>query len=567
MKKLRWPILIVLLALVAIALLLRSQQNPILQPVPQAVEPTSGGIYTEALIGSPGRLNPLLDYYNPADRDVDSLLYAGLISFDDRGVPQADLAESWGVSQDGTIYNFAIRPNASWHDGEPVTSEDILFTVEMMRDEAFSLPSDLREFWKQVEVKALDEKNLQFILPEAFSPFLDYLTFGVLPKHILGGVPPAEIINADFNLQPVGSGPYQFDRFLSGNGQITGVVLNAFDDYHLNPPFIDQIVMRYYPDGPAGLAAYREGEVQGISRITQDILAEALKQSELRLYTGRQPRLTLIYLNLDTPELPFFQDATLRRALLMGLNRQWMVDRLLGGQALIADGPIFPGTWAYYDDIQRVDYDSAEALEVIKSAGYSIPAEGSSVREKDGVRFAFEMVYPDTPEHTRIAEAIQQDWAKLGVDVTIKPVSYDELVTSYLEPRSYQAALVDLNLARYPDPDPYPFWDQAQITGGQNYAQWNDRQASEFLEQARILPDLAERAKVYRNFQVRFANEIPALPLFFPVYSYGVDQSVQGVRMGPLFDTSDRFATILDWFLVAKRSNGAESTSSATPQQ
>lgn len=565
MKKLRWPILIVLLALVAIALLLRSQQNPILQPVSQAVEPTSGGIYTEALIGSPGRLNPLLDYYNPADRDVDSLLYAGLISFDDRGVPQADLAESWGVSQDGTIYNFAIRPNATWHDGEPVTSEDILFTMEMMRDEAFSLPADLREFWKQVQVKTLDEKNLQFILPEAFSPFLDYLTFGVLPKHILGGVPPAEIINADFNLQPVGSGPYQFERYLSENGQITGVVLNAFNGYHLNPPFIDQVVMRYYPDGPAGLAAYRAGEVQGISRITQDILAEALKQSELRLYTGRQPRLTLIFLNLDNPQLPFFQDATLRRALLTGLNRQWMVDRLLGGQALIADGPIFPGTWAYYDDIQRIDYDSAEALEVIKSAGYSIPAEGSSVREKDGVRFAFEMVHPDTPEHTRIAEAIQADWAKLGVDVTIKPVPYDELVTSYLEPRSYQAALVDLNLARYPDPDPYPFWDQAQITGGQNYAQWNDRQASEFLEQARILPDLAERAKVYRNFQVRFANEMPALPLFFPVYSYGVDQSVQGVRMGPLFDTSDRFATILDWFLVAKRSDGAESTPSATP--
>src|SRR3989304_3740452 len=101
------------------------------------------------------------------------------------------------------IYNFAIRPNAVWHDGEPVTSEDVLFTVEKMRDETFPLPTDLREFWKQVEVKVLDEKNLQFVLPEAFSPFLDYLTFGVLPQHILGGVSPAEIINAEFNLKPV----------------------------------------------------------------------------------------------------------------------------------------------------------------------------------------------------------------------------------------------------------------------------------------------------------------------------------------------------------------------------
>jgi len=565
MKKLRWPILIVLIALVAIALLLRTQQNPILQPVPLPVEPAAGGIYTEALIGSLGRLNPLLDYYNPADRDIDRLLYSGLIRFDDRGVPQADLAESWGISQDGTIYNFAIRPNAVWHDGEPVTSEDVLFTVEMMRDETFPLPADLREFWKQVEVKVLDEKNLQFILPEAFSPFLDYLTFGVLPKHILGGVSPAEIINAQFNLEPVGSGPYQFDRFQIEDGQIIGIVLTAFDDYHLNPPFIDQMVMRYYPDAGAGLAAYREGEVQGISHISAEILPDALKQNELRLYTGRQPRLTLVYLNLDDAKLPFFQDETIRRALLMALNRQWMVDRLLGGQALIADGPIFPGTWAYYDGIERIDYDTAAALEIIKSAGYSLPAEGSSVREKDGVRFAFEMLYPDTAEHAKIAEAIQQDWAKLGVDVTIKAVPYEELVNSYLEPRAYQAALVDLNLARYPDPDPYPFWDQAQITGGQNYAQWNDRQASEYLEQARIIPDIAERGKAYRNFQVRFTNQMPALPLFFPVYSYAIDQSVQGVRMGPLFDTSDRFATILDWFLLAKRSTNLESAPTATP--
>ncbi|OGO26568.1 MAG: hypothetical protein A2W33_03905 [Chloroflexi bacterium RBG_16_52_11] len=565
MKKLRWPILIVLIALVAIALLLRTQQSPILQPVPLPVEPAAGGIYTEALIGSLGRLNPLLDYYNPADRDIDRLLYSGLIRFDDRGIPLADLAESWGISQDGTIYNFAIRPNAVWHDGEPVTSEDVLFTVEKMRDETFPLPTDLREFWKQVEVKVLDEKNLQFVLPEAFSPFLDYLTFGVLPQHILGGVSPAEIINAEFNLKPVGSGPYQFDRFQIEDGQIIGVVLSAFADYHLNPPFIDQLVMRYYPDAAAGLAAYREGEVQGISYISPEILPDALKQSELRLYTGRQPRLTLVYLNLDDAKLPFFQDETIRRALLMALNRQWMMDRLLGGQSLIADGPIFPGTWAYFEGIERIDYDSAAALEIIKSAGYSLPTEGSNVREKDGVRFAFEMLYPDTAEHAKIAEAIQQDWAKLGVDVTIKAVPYEELVNSYLEPRSYQAALVDLNLARYPDPDPYPFWDQAQITGGQNYAQWNDRQASEYLEQARIIPDLAERAKAYRNFQVRFTNQMPALPLFFPVYSYAVDQSVQGVRMGPLFDTSDRFATILDWFLLAKRSTNLESTPTATP--
>jgi peptide/nickel transport system substrate-binding protein len=112
---------------------------------------------------------------------------------------------------------------------------------------------------------------------------------------------------------------------------------------------------------------------------------------------------------------------------------------------------------------------------------------------------------------------------------------------------------VDLNLARYPDPDPYPFWHQTQITGGQNYSKWDDRQASEYLEQARVVVDLAERTRLYRNFQVRFNQELPALPLFYPVYNYAVDKEVQGVRMGPLFDSSDRLTTLPSWFLIARR--------------
>jgi len=565
MKRLRWPFIIVLVALVAIALLLRNQQSPILQPAVAPPQPVTGGVYTEALVGAPGRLNPVLDYYNPADRDVDRLLYSGLINFDDRGVPQADLAESWGVSQDGKTYNFAMRPDAKWHDGEPVSADDVLFTIELLRQDNSPIPEDLRQFWKDVQVTALDEKNLQFRLPEAFAPFLDYLTFGVLPKHLLETVPAGELANAPFNLAPVGSGPYRFSRFLTENGQIQGVVLSAFEDYYFDRPFIDEIVFRYFPDASSALAAYKSGEVTGVSVIPTEILADALKEPDLKLYTGRQPRLTLAYMNLKDPKLPFFQDADIRRALLMGLNRQGMVDQILSGQALLADGPILPGTWAYYDGLERLDYDPEAALKLIKEAGYALPASGEGPREKDGVPLAFELAHPDDPQNTAIAEAMKRDWERLGVDVTLKAMPFQELLSDHLESRNYQAALVELNLSRFPDPDPYPFWDQAQITGGQNYANWDDRQASEYLEQARVTADLGERAKAYKNFQVRFANETPALPLFYPVYSYGVDQQVQGVRMGPLFDTSDRFATVLQWYLKSKRPVGVNPTPSTAP--
>lgn len=565
MNRLRWQFLIVVLALVAIGVLLRFQQQPGIVQQPAPIQPTTGGVYTEAIIGSFGRLNPVLDLFNPADRAATRLLFSGLVRFDDRGLPMGDLAESWGISEDGTVYNFSIRPSAVWHDGEPVSSDDVVFTIEYLRSDELPLPEDLRAMWQQVEVRVLDEKTLQFHLPEPFAPFLDYLSFGVLPRHLLVNVSPTELVDSDFNLKPVGSGPYRLDRLISEQGQIKGVVFSAFEEYYMGRPFIDQVVFRYFPDANSAFTAYQAGEVLGISQVTMDILIEALNIEDLNFYSGRMPELTLIYFNLDETELPFFQDVSLRRALLMGLNRQRLVDQNLGGQAIVADGPVFPGTWAYYEGIEHLDYDPNAALAAIKAAGYTIPAEGGSVREKEDVRFSFEMVYPDNALHAGLVEMIRSDWAKLGVEVNPKPVTYDELVDNYLETRDYQAALVDLNLSRYPDPDPYPFWDQAQATGGQNYGKWNDRRASEFLELARVSSDLDERAKAYRNFQVRFTTEMPALPLFHPVYTYAVDAQVQGVRMGPLYDPSDRFATLTTWFLIAKRPVATPETATPAP--
>jgi peptide/nickel transport system substrate-binding protein len=111
-----------------------------------------------------------------------------------------------------------------------------------------------------------------------------------------------------------------------------------------------------------------------------------------------------------------------------------------------------------------------------------------------------------------------------------------------------------------PDPDPYPFWHQTQATGGQNYSIWNDRQVSEYLEQARIILDIVERQRLYKNFQVRFFDQIPALPLYYPVYTYGVSSDVKGVRIGPIFEPADRLDTISDWYFFVEVPGGLEPT-------
>ena len=561
MKKLRWQILVVAVTIVIVALLLLSQQPVSVITLPEAAP---GGIYTEALVGSMGRLNPMLDWNNSADRDVDRLIFSGLIRFDSRGLPQPDLADSWGASADGTIYNFSIRPNAVWHDGQPVTSDDVLFTIEMIKSAGSLFPQDVKDLWSQVEVKRLDDKTFQIKLPEPFAPFLDYATFGVLPKHLLETVPADQLATAEFNLSPIGSGPYKFDRLLTSGGQITGVVLIPNPDYFIQPPFIEQVVFRYYPNSASAFAAYQQGEVLGVSQLTNDVLEQALMEPTLSVYTSRLPQMGLVFLNNNNPNFPFLGSANVRRALLLGVNRNIIVSHILKGQAVIANGPILPGSWAYYDDIETFEYDPDAATALLKEEGYVIPAGGGDVRAKDGQFLTFTLVHPDDALHTQIAQAIQSDWALIGVRIDLQSVTYDSLVNDFLTTRNYAAALADLNTSRTPDPDPYLFWHQSEATGGQNYSQWDNRTASEFIETARTAADFTERARLYRNFQVVFTKDMPSLPLYYPVYSYGVDVQVQGVQVAPMYDVSDRLALITEWYLVTRRTLEEQATSAPT---
>ncbi len=561
MKRLRWQILVVAVTLVVVALLLLSQQPVSVITLPEAAP---GGIYTEALIGSMGRLNPMLDWNNPADRDVDRLIYSGLVKFDSRGLPQPDLADSWGVSADGTQYNFSLRQSAVWHDGQPVTSDDVLFTIEMIKSAGSLFPQDIKDMWSQIEVKRLDDKTFQFKLPEPFAPFLDYATFGILPKHLLESIPADQLPTAEFNLKPIGSGPYKFDRLLTSGGQITGVVLVTNPDYYIHAPYIEQIVFRYYPNSASAFDAYKQGEVLGISQITDDVLQTALQETTLSVYTSRLPQMGLVFLNLNNPTVSFLQNANVRRALMYGVNRNIIVSHILKGQAIVADGPILPGSWGYYEEIEKLGYDPDAAISLLNEEGYVYTA-GSDVRSKDGQALSFTLVHPNGETHTLIAQAIQSDWALIGVKVELQSVGYDSLVNDFLTTRNYQAALADLNTSRTPDPDPYLFWHQSEATGGQNYSQWDNRTASEFLETARTSANFDERARLYRNFQVVFTEDMPSLPLFYPVYSYGVDAQVQGVQVAPMYDTSDRLALVDEWYLVTRRSLEEQTEETAAP--
>ena len=554
MKNIRWQLIIILVTGFVIGILLISQQTGF--NIVRTVS-NRGGTYTEALVGNLQRLNPILDCYNSADRDVDSLLFSSLISYDENGQPQPELATNWGISYDGLSYNFDLNPKATWHDGTPVTSADIVFTIDLLRSAESVLPEDLKAFWNNVQVIPLGDQAIQFRLTEAFAPFMDYLSFGILPEHLLGDLSYQEILNSSFNLEPVGSGPYKFERLITENGTIKGVVLSANSTYYGGEPLLSQIVFMYYADASSAYAAYSEGTVQGISNVSSDILPEVLSNPNLSVYSAIKPQVSMVLLNLNNSKVKYLQDENVRKALLHSLDRRRMIDSALSGQGVISNVPLIPYNWAYYDGIQEFDYDTQKASQYFEQAGFTrnSSSENAVLEDEDGTALKIQLVYPDDATHAAVAQTIQTDWQKMGIQVELVAVSYDVLILDYLKPLTYQAALVDLNFERSPDPDPYPFWDQSQQSNGQNYSQWENTVISEYLEEARVSTDQEERAKLYRNFQVVFQDELPALPLYYPIYNYAVDDGVNGIRIGSFYDTPDRFHSILQWYTVAKTDN------------
>lgn len=234
------------------------------------------------------------------------------------------------------------------------------------------------------------------------------------------------------------------------------------------------------------------------------------------------------------------------------INRAVIIDRAFNGQAVPANGPILPGTWAYYSDLERIEFDPVEALRLFESTGVVFDEEAERFVSDAGLDIALTLLHPETPQHTMIAELIQSDWETLGIDVTLQGKPYVQVLED-LQNRAYETALVDINLTNSPDPDPYPFWGQAQVKSGQNYAEWDNRSASEFLEQARMTVDYSERERLYRNFQVLFMREMPSLPLLYPTYTYAITDDINGVLFGPIFDPGDRFINVHSWFILTGR--------------
>jgi peptide/nickel transport system substrate-binding protein len=564
-KYIRWQVLLTILGIVLIAAVLFTvapRQTPTVSRLSSGtvVVQTRGGTYVEGIAGYPHLINPMFSHENDVDRDLCALIYEGLTQLNERNEIVPLLAQSWQVSEDGLVYTFSLRDSVRWQDGEPLTAGDVVFTVGLLQSEDLPRFSPFSDLWRSVDVTEVDTYTVQFRLLEPFAPFLGYTTIGLLPEHVLGDVPVAELDQHSFNYAPVGTGPFQVDVQASSPERI----VLAANPYHRlwGQTMLDRVEFRFYQSYEHIFAAYEKGEVMGVSRILAEDMERARSNPDLQLLSARLSGLSLVLLNLRNADTLFFQDQLVRQALMYALDRQGLIDEVLGGQGLVLHSPIMPQSWAYDPNVKRYPYDPDLAAQLLDEAGWVLPdpnqttmadlsAEDARVRVKMDQRLEFTLLTTDVPDRVALARAIAEQWDAVGARVHVQAVSLSDLTLEYLRPRAFDAALVQWKLP--PDPDPYPLWHSTQAEGvGQNYCGFNERDADEAIEVARLMNDQGRRAELYSQFQSVFVEHVPAILLYQPIYTYGLDAQVRNPQIGPMPDPSGRFRSISQWAVMEK---------------
>lgn len=539
-RHIRWQAIIAVLGVILVVALL----GYLAHSTTTVVIPDEGGTYVEGIAGRPGYINPILCQYNQADHDLVSLIFSGLTDLNERGEIVASLARDWGVSDDGLVYTFYLLRDVVWHDGEPFTADDVLFTVEAIQDEDYQGAAELAELWRTVTVEKINDYTVSFTLQAPLATFLDYTTIGILPRHLLDDVPASELQRHQFNVRPVGTGMFKM-------AEVTGehVILEANPDYYGEQPLLSKIEFKFYPDYQSIFTAYQQGEVEGISQVLPQDLAEVRRQEYLRLYSARLSGYTLVFLNLD---LPLFEEKEVRQALLWAIDRQRIIDQILDGQGIVAHSPISPDSWAYNEDVFEYGYDPDRARELLSDAGW-VDSDHDGVREKEDRRLEFGLLTNKAPLRRQIIEEIARQLWEVGARVVPVVEESSWVVNEALRPREFDSLLYSWrNLPN--DPDPYLMWHSTQIGGdGQNYAGLSSVDVDQLLEQGRQINDQSERAELYRDFQDLFAEEVPSLLLYYPVYNYAIDEMVKGVQLSSMMDPSDRFRTIAHWYIKTRR--------------
>ena len=508
---------------------------------------TNGGTFSEGVVGVPRFVNPVLAVTR-ADRDLVALVYDGLLRVGANGLLEPNIAESITQSEDGLTYNIVLKQGIVFHDGHPLTARDIAFTVERIQDPILSSP--LRGNFEGVKVEIINDYELNFVLTESYSLFMENLTFGILPEHIWKDAGTEEFPFSPYNNEPIGSGPYSVHKIVrSVSGIPETYILRSFENYAWGKPKIETFEMYFFPTETALIDAFKKGTIGSVVGITPDTV-QALNMQETTHHLERIPLPRTFAVFLNPNKSAALRDPAARNALNVAIDRTSLINTVLGGYGNPLWGPIPPGFGAE-SIISTTTKSEEDVRAILRNGGWKLNEE-SGVWEKEiddtTVPLSFTIATANQPGFAATAEFLKEAWQHIGADVQIDQFEQADLTQGIIRPRNYEALLFGTHLGR--SLDYYSFWHSSQRNDpGLNVALFANITTDSILTEMRRNANPEERIERIERFAEEVSKENPAFFLYAPELVYVFPNTVQGATFTGVGEPQERFARVHEWFI------------------
>lgn len=489
--------------------------------------PSYGGELKEGIIGTPRFINPVLAT-GDQDRDLTMLVFAGLTKRGEDGSVILDMAESVTESEDGLRFVATLKSGAYFHDGKKVTADDVIYTISLVQNPLIKSPH--RVEWEGVTLEKSAENQVIFTLKKPFPLFMETLSLGILPKHVWKNLTEDQISLSDFNIHAVGSGPYAIKNIVTESGIPTVFSLRAHERYTLGRPYIESLTISTYQNEKYLMKAFADNDITRIHGVSPEkVTSLSLATSSIK--TSLLPRTFAIFFNPNKSSP--LADKNVRAALQMAINKQAIVD-----QVLLKYGKVINTPYPFDNEDQPSEYDIEKSKNLLaKSKAFKTASS----------TFEITLATANTDEMKKVAEMIKDDWAKIGVRVTIAIYDVSDLNQNIIKERDFQALLFGA-ITESPS-DLYAFWHSSQRTyPGLNISNYVSKKLDENLEILRSTKDEAERATAYGEVKKEFLEEIPGIFLFAPSLIYITNDKNTSTLPRYSYDNASRFMLVESWY-------------------
>ncbi|MEO8104939.1 MAG: ABC transporter substrate-binding protein [Candidatus Saccharibacteria bacterium] len=518
-------------------------QNLYLGEYYQNLQPVPGGIYSEGVLGTFSTANPLYAT-SDVDNTVSRLLFSGLFGYNQHNQLTGNLASNYRVDEKGTTYTVHLRPHLTWHDGQPLTSADVLFTYQTIQNPDAKSP--LMSGWQGVTISAPDPLTIVFKLPNVLASFPYNLVNGIVPAHRLAALPVADLRSADFNtVNPVGSGPFAWHALQvsgtdRGNAQ-QQIVLVPFAHYVLGAPKLQEFIVHAYANQSQLVRVFNAGQLNGLEGLSS---APQMVDKRARLVTHDLLLTAGTYVFFKTTVAPL-ADKEVRVALVEGADPQAIIKRL-GFPTHSVREPLLQQQLAYDPSFIQYRHSTIAAQGQLTAAGWKVGKDG--LRSKDGRLLTFKLVAPNTPEYRTVTTLLKKQWRAIGVDVQVRLLTGQDFQNA-LTYHDYDAVLNGISLGV--DPDVFVYWDSSQAdvrsANRLNLSEYKNSAADTALEAGRTRLDPTLRTIKYKPFLQAWQQDAPALGLYQPRVLYFTNGNVAGLSDATINTATDRLNNVHNW--------------------